>query len=128
MLGTILVRQYESVVTLNRGCLIRRKRKPCMVDNGRHTFRRYNNNNNNNVSKTTILYWLKPELHKVIFIRALTTDYCHVFSPVIVVVTIGPLQQVKRHAEEQRKHRQDKIAISFSQCVPFSPAWRSCTT
>ena len=81
------------MVILNRGCLMRRKRKPCMVDNGRHTFRRYSNNNNN-VSKTTILYWLKPELHKVIFIRALTTDYCHVFSPVIVAVTIGPLQQV----------------------------------
>ena len=74
---------------------MRRKRKLCMVDNGRHKFRRYNNNNNNNnVSKTTILYWLKPELHKVIFIRAFTTDYCHVFSPIIVAVTTGPLQQV----------------------------------
>ena len=106
---------------------MRRKRKPCMVDNRRHTFRRYSNNNNN-VSKTTILYWLKPELQKVIFIQALTTNYCHVFSPVIVAVIIGPLQHVKRHAEEQRKHRQDKIAIFFSQCVPFSPAWRSCST
>ena len=48
---------------------MRRKRKLRMVDNGRQKFRRYNNNN---VSKITILYWLKPELHKVIFIRALT--------------------------------------------------------
>lgn len=46
------------------------------------------------LARPTILYWLTPELHKVIFIRAFTTDYCHVFSPIIVTVTTGPLQQV----------------------------------
>lgn len=116
MLGTILVRQYESVVTLNRGCLVRRKRKPCMVDNGRHTFRRYSNNNNN-VSKTTILYWLKPELHEVILIRGLITDDCHVFSPVVLAVTIGPLQQVIHATNAMLKSkgstRQDKGKSSY---------------
>ena len=123
------------------GCLMRFERKLCMVDNGRHKFRRCNNNNN--VNKTTILYWLKPEFYEVILIRGLITDYCHVFSPIIVAVTIGPLQQVIHAPNAMLKSkgstgtRPSKELVSFkiliplsvsSLCVSFYLIWLSCTT
>ena len=97
------------------GCLMRFERKLCMVDNGRHKFCRCNNNNN--VNKTTLLYWLKPELHEVILIRGLITDDCHVFSPVVLAVTKGPLQQVIHATSAMLKRkgstRQDKGKSSY---------------
>ena len=93
---------------------MRLERKPCMVDNGRHKFRRCNNNN---VNKTIILYWLKPELQELILILALITYYCHVFSPIIVEVTIGPLQQVIHATNAMLKSKgstgQDKGKSSY---------------
>ena len=123
-LGTILVRQYESVIILNRECLMRRKRKLCMVDNGRHKFRRYNNNNNN-VSKTYhfvlvktritqsnfhpgLYYWLLPCIlsdNRDSDNRPFATSH----------------SRNKRHAEEHRKHRTrpSKELVSFKIVISF---------